>query len=79
MTERTYRYRFYSTAKQESLLCRRLGCVRLGLKKTLDLRTQAWADLAVKNMVKKHKLANSIQSMTEISMLPATFWPLDRR
>ncbi|MGF1574678.1 MAG: RNA-guided endonuclease InsQ/TnpB family protein [Cyanophyceae cyanobacterium] len=42
MTERAYRYRFYPTAEQESLLRRTLGCVRLVFNKALALRTQAW-------------------------------------
>ncbi|MBE9073699.1 helix-turn-helix domain-containing protein, partial [Microcystis sp. LEGE 08355] len=41
-TWKSYRYRFYPTPEQESLLRRTLGCVRLVYNKALHLRTQAW-------------------------------------
>ncbi len=40
--EKAYSFRFYPTPKQESLLRRTLGCVRLVYNKALHLRTQAW-------------------------------------
>ena len=42
MTERAYRYRFYPTPEQETLLRRTLGCVRLVYNKALDARTKGW-------------------------------------
>ena len=42
MTERAYRYRFYPTQAQESLLRRTMGCVRLVYNKALAARTEAW-------------------------------------
>ncbi|MCZ8363634.1 MAG: helix-turn-helix domain-containing protein, partial [Microcystis sp. LE19-251.1A] len=39
---KSYRYRFYPTPEQESLLRRTLGCVRLVYNKALHERTQAW-------------------------------------
>ncbi|NEO51293.1 MAG: IS200/IS605 family element transposase accessory protein TnpB [Moorea sp. SIO4A3] len=42
MTEKAYRYRFYPTPEQETLLRRTLGCVRLVYNKALDARTKGW-------------------------------------
>ncbi|NEO37242.1 MAG: IS200/IS605 family element transposase accessory protein TnpB [Moorea sp. SIOASIH] len=42
MTEKVYRYRFYPTPEQQTLLRRTLGCVRLVYNKALDARTKAW-------------------------------------
>ena len=44
MTERAYKYRFYSTPEQENLWRRTIGCVRLVYNKALATRTQAWYD-----------------------------------
>lgn len=40
--QRAYRFRFYPTPEQESLLRRTLGCTRLVYNKALALRSQAW-------------------------------------
>ena len=42
MTQRAYKYRFYPTTEQESLLRRTMGCVRLVYNKALAARTDAW-------------------------------------
>ncbi len=42
MTERAYKFRFYPTDEQESLLRRTMGCVRLVYNKALAKRTEAW-------------------------------------
>ncbi|NEO69978.1 RNA-guided endonuclease TnpB family protein [Moorena sp. SIO3H5] len=42
MVEKAYRYRFYPTPEQETLLRRTLGCVRLVYNKALDARTSGW-------------------------------------
>jgi putative transposase len=42
MTQRAYRYRFYPTAEQESLLRRTLGCTRLVYNRALSARTEGW-------------------------------------
>ncbi|NEN92659.1 MAG: IS200/IS605 family element transposase accessory protein TnpB [Okeania sp. SIO3H1] len=42
MVEKAYKFRFYPTKQQESLLRRTLGCVRLIYNKALTARTQAW-------------------------------------
>ena len=41
--QRAFRYRFYPTPDQESLLRRTLGCVRLVYNRALDARSTAWA------------------------------------
>jgi putative transposase len=40
--EKAYRYRFYPTIEQETLLRRTIGCVRLVFNKALAARTEAW-------------------------------------
>lgn len=42
MCERAFRYRFYPTPEQESLLRQTLGCVRLVYNRALAERTQVW-------------------------------------
>ena len=42
MVERAYKFRFYPTSEQESLLRRTLGCVRLVYNLALATRTEAW-------------------------------------
>jgi putative transposase len=42
MMEKAYRYRFYPTTEQESLLRRTMGCTRLVYNKALAARTEAW-------------------------------------
>lgn len=40
--KRAYKFRFYPTPEQESLLRRTIGCCRLVYNKTLAARTEAW-------------------------------------
>lgn len=40
--ERAFKYRFYPTTEQETLLRRTLGCVRLVYNRALAFRTEAW-------------------------------------
>jgi putative transposase len=40
--QKAYRYRFYPTTEQESLLRRTMGCVRLVYNKALNARTSGW-------------------------------------
>ena len=42
MVEKAYKFRFYPTPEQESLLKRTLGCLRLVYNKALAARTQLW-------------------------------------
>ncbi|MEH2436286.1 MAG: transposase [Nostoc sp.] len=42
MTEKSFKYRFYPTSEQETLLRRTLGCTRLVYNRALAARTEAW-------------------------------------
>jgi putative transposase len=42
MVQRAYRYRFYPTSEQASVLSRTFGCARLVYNRALDVRTAAW-------------------------------------
>ena len=44
MVEKAYKFRFYPTPQQESLLRITLGCVRLVYNFVLAARTQAWCE-----------------------------------
>ncbi|WP_251956770.1 RNA-guided endonuclease InsQ/TnpB family protein [Nostoc commune] len=42
MTQKSFKYRFYPTPEQETLLRRTMGCTRLVYNRALAARTQAW-------------------------------------
>jgi putative transposase len=42
MTLKAFKYRFYPTPEQESLLRRTMGCTRLVYNLALAARTEAW-------------------------------------
>ena len=42
MRQKAFKYRFYPTIEQESLLRRTIGCARLVYNKALSIRTEAW-------------------------------------
>ncbi len=42
MTQKSFKYRFYPTPEQETLLRRTIGCTRLVYNRALAARTQAW-------------------------------------
>jgi IS605 OrfB family transposase len=42
MTQKAFKYRFYPTPEQETLLRRTMGCTRLVYNRALALRTEAW-------------------------------------
>ncbi len=42
MTQKAFKYRFYPTTEQETLLRRTMGCTRLVYNRALALRTEAW-------------------------------------
>jgi putative transposase len=42
MTQKAFKYRFYPTSEQESLLRRTIGCTRLVYNRALAARTEAW-------------------------------------
>ena len=44
MTQKAFKYRFYPTPEQESLLRRTMGCTRLVYNRALAYRTEAWSE-----------------------------------
>ncbi len=77
MTERAYRYRFYPTAEQESLLRKTLGCVRLVYNKALALRTEAWHKrketgdyVQISAHLTQWKKQEDLQFLNEVSSVP---------
>ncbi len=42
MTQKAFKYRFYPTPEQETLLRRTMGCTRLVYNRALAIRTEAW-------------------------------------
>ncbi|MDG3496877.1 MULTISPECIES: helix-turn-helix domain-containing protein, partial [Pseudanabaena] len=42
MAQKAFKYRFYPTPEQETLLRRTMGCARLVYNRALAARTEAW-------------------------------------
>jgi putative transposase len=77
MVEKAYRYRFYPTSEQESLLRRTLGCVRLVYNKALAARTQAWYERQERvgysqtsSMLTEWKKFEELDFLNEVSSVP---------
>ncbi|MDC0835479.1 helix-turn-helix domain-containing protein, partial [Geitlerinema sp. CS-897] len=77
MALRAFRYRFYPTPKQESLLRRTLGCVRLVYNKALAARSKAWKERQEKvgygetsKMLTQWKQEEELQFLGEVSCVP---------
>jgi len=75
--QRAFRYRFYPTPKQESLLRRTLGCVRLVYNRALDARSTAWATesksisyLQSSAMLTAWKKQDDLEFLNEVSSVP---------
>ena len=75
--ERAFRYRFYPTPEQQTLLRQTLGCVRLVYNKALAARTEGWyerqervdyADTSA--MLTAWKKEESLSFLTEVSSVP---------
>lgn len=74
---RAYRYRFYPTPEQESLLRRTVGCCRFVYNKALALRQEAWAQrqerLSGYDLIKKittWKKEPETEWLSEVSNVP---------
>jgi putative transposase len=74
---KSYRYRFYPTPEQESLLRRTLGCVRLVYNKALHERTQAWYErqervgyAQTSSMLTDWKKQEELDFLNEVSCVP---------
>ena len=75
--EKAYSFRFYPTPKQESLLRRTLGCVRLVYNKALHERTQAWYErqervgyAQTSSMLTEWKKQEELEFLNEVSCVP---------
>ena len=75
--EKAFRYRFYPTPEQESLLRRTLGCVRLIYNKALQVRTQAWYERQERvgynqtsSMLTQWKKEEELDFLNEVSCVP---------
>jgi putative transposase len=77
MVEKAYRYRFYPTPEQETLLRKTLGCVRLVYNKALAERTQGWYERQERisykqtsSMLTKWKKQADLDFLNEVSCVP---------
>ena len=75
--EKAFRYRFYPTPEQESLLRRTLGCVRFVYNKALQVRTQAWYERQERvgynqtsSMLTQWKKEEDLDFLNEVSCVP---------
>jgi putative transposase len=75
--EKAFRYRFYPTAEQESLLRRTMGCVRLVYNKALATRTEAWYERQERvgygetsSMLTGWKQEEDLDFLNEVSSVP---------
>lgn len=77
MTHKAFKYRFYPTPDQETLLLRTIGCVRLVYNRALAVRTQAWYDQKKRvgysdtsAMLTQWKKQEDLQFLSEVSCVP---------
>ena len=75
--ERAFKYRFYPTPEQESLLRRTLGCVRLVYNRALAARTEAWYQRQERigygqssSMLTEWKRKEDFSFLNEVSCVP---------
>ncbi|HEY9847997.1 MAG TPA: RNA-guided endonuclease TnpB family protein [Leptolyngbyaceae cyanobacterium] len=75
--EKTFRYRFYPTTEQESILRRTMGCVRLVYNRALAARTEAWYErservdyVQTSAMLTVWKKQVDLQFLNEVSCVP---------
>ncbi|MFB8797999.1 MAG: RNA-guided endonuclease TnpB family protein [Microcoleus sp.] len=75
--EKAYRYRVFPTSKQESLLRRTIGCVRLVYNKALAARTEAWYERQERigynessSMLTSWKQEENLKFLNEVSCVP---------
>jgi len=77
MTQKAFKYRFYPTPEQETLLRRTMGCTRLVYNKALALRTEAWYKRQERvgyeetsAMLTQWKKQEALQFINEVSCVP---------
>jgi len=77
MTQKAFKYRFYPTSEQETLLRRTMGCARLVYNKALAARTEAWYErqkrvgyAETSAMLTQWKKQEDLQFLNEVSCVP---------
>lgn len=77
MKQKTFKYRFYPTPEQETLLRRTIGCTRLVYNRALSERTQAWYErqervgyIETSAMLTAWKKEEDLQFLNEVSSVP---------
>jgi putative transposase len=77
MTQKAFKYRFYPTPEQETLLRRTIGCTRLVYNRALFERTQAWYERQERvgyketsAMLTNWKKEEDLQFLNEVSCVP---------
>ncbi|MEH1782246.1 MAG: RNA-guided endonuclease TnpB family protein [Nostoc sp.] len=77
MTQRSFKYRFYPTFEQETLLKRTMGCARLVYNRALAARTEAWYEKSERvgyektsTMLTNWKKQEDLQFLNDVSSVP---------
>ncbi|MHC5823676.1 MAG: RNA-guided endonuclease InsQ/TnpB family protein [Nostoc sp.] len=77
MTQRSFKYRFYPTPEQETLLRQTMGCTRLVYNRALAARTQAWYEdqkrvgyIETSAMLTNWKKQDDLQFLNDVSSVP---------
>jgi putative transposase len=77
MKQKAFKYRFYPTPEQETLLRRTIGCTRLVYNRALSERTQAWYErqkrvgyVETSAMLTAWKKEEDLQFLNEVSSIP---------
>jgi putative transposase len=77
MKQKAFKYRFYPTPEQETLLRRTIGCTRLVYNRALSERTQAWYErqervgyVETSAMLTDWKKEDDLQFLNEVSSVP---------
>jgi len=77
MTQKAFKYPFYLTQSQETLLRRTMGCARLVYNRALAARTEAWYERQERvgysetsTMLTSWKKQEDLQFLNEVSSVP---------
>jgi putative transposase len=77
MTQKAFKYRFYPTPEQETLLRQTMGCTRLVYNRALAARTQAWYErlervgyIETSTMLTNWKKQDDLQFLNDVSSVP---------
>jgi len=77
MTQKAFKYRFYPTPEQETLLRKTMGCARLVYNRALAARTEAWYERQERvgysetsTMLTSWKKQEDLEFLNEVSSVP---------